>query len=110
MTVSTVESLFWRFVDGDVEEDVDFVRFMIGWQKSEAAEFFAFKLLSLTNPTNRATPLPWDCLVVPSTPTHKIKPSILTHDLDCLTVQYYRSNDQLYILKAYRLSDAGLKE
>ena len=30
-------------MDGDVEEDVDFVRFMIGWQKSEAADFFALQ-------------------------------------------------------------------
>ena len=54
-------------MDGDVEEDVDFVRFMIGWQKSEVGDFFAM-----------------DCLV-PSTPTRKRKPSLLIHDLDCLT-------------------------
>ena len=62
MTVSTVDSLFCRFVDGDVEEDVDFVRFMIGWEKSEVgAEFFALqKYLDLTKPKKHSTIfVPW---------------------------------------------------
>ena len=51
--VSTVDSLFWRFVDGDVEEDVDFVRFMIGWKKSEVGKFLPSKI-DPNKTTNRA--------------------------------------------------------
>ena len=108
-------------MDGDVEEDVDFVRFMIGWQKSEAAEFLPLQKIvpdSQTDKNNKQsnTFLPWDCLVVPSTPTRKIKSSTLPHDLGCLTVystcsivhvetmiNYYNRN----IHDMYPLSDAG---
>ena len=41
LTVSTVDSLFCRLLDGDVEEGVDFVRFMIGWQLAKVQVNFA---------------------------------------------------------------------
>ena len=58
-----------------MEEDVDFVRFMIGWQKSEVGDFFALKIFPCTKSAKTA-PLIWHGLfgsLVPSTPKRKNK-------------------------------------
>ena len=83
--MSTVDSsLFCRLVDGDVEEDVDFVRFMIGWEKVRLLGIFCPVQNICLDKTNKQHHSFATGLFGTIDPTRK--KLVLIHNLNCLTV------------------------